>query len=143
MGIQGDVFETNYFEKESFDKNSIDILWCDFGVGSKIKHFISNMWQYIKPGGYFICHSTITNRRTRVWLDDIRNYKGKEFTGINNNEYYVEMSFLEPHKFFQNSITILQRRDKKKVSSSSSSSDSAIVDDDSSCGISSEEPIYS
>ena len=120
--IQGDAFQTN----QLFEPNSIDVLWCDFGVGSKIKQFISNMWECITPGGYFICHSTLTNRGTREWLDAIRDRKSKDFTGIGSDEY-VEMSFLEPHKFFQNSITILQKR---KINSSSDSS-------------AFEEPIYS
>ena len=129
--IQGDAFQTN----ELFEPKSIDVLWCDFGVGSKMKEFISNMWECIAPGGYFICHSTLTNQRTRKWLDAIRDRRGKEITGIDNDEY-VEISFLEPHKFFQNSITILQKR---KTTSSSDSSSSA----DDNEKIVFEEPIYS
>ncbi|KAL3802350.1 hypothetical protein HJC23_007175 [Cyclotella cryptica] len=105
--LQGDAFDalgTHFSEVES-----IDMLWCDFGVGSRMAEYASNVWKYIKPGGFLVCHSTLTNRRTREWLEGLRGRKGEKVTGIPSNEY-VELSLLEDHKRFQNSLTILQKR---------------------------------
>ena len=105
--LQGDAFDalgTHFSQNES-----IDLLWCDFGVGSRIAEYASNVWQYIKPGGFFLCHSTLTNARTREWLEAVRYKKSAEVTGIPPDEC-VEVSLLEHHKKYQNSITILQKR---------------------------------
>jgi len=101
--IKGDAFEM------SFDTNSIDILWCDFGVGSNIREFVSNAWGSIRLGGFLICHSTLTNSKTREWLEACRNREGEDVTGMPPEEY-VELSLLEPHKHYQNSISIFQKR---------------------------------
>jgi len=90
--LQGDAFDalgTHFSEVES-----IDMLWCDFGVGSRMAEYASNVWKYIKPGGFLVCHSTLTNRRTREWLEGLRCRKGAEVTGIPPDEY-VEISLLE------------------------------------------------
>ncbi|KAL7516364.1 hypothetical protein ACHAWX_001389 [Stephanocyclus meneghinianus] len=90
--LQGDAFDalvTHFSEVES-----IDMLWCDFGVGSRMAEYASNVWKYIKPGGFLVCHSTLTNRRTREWLEGLRWRKGAEVTGIPPDSY-VEMSLLE------------------------------------------------
>jgi predicted O-methyltransferase YrrM len=105
--LRGDAFDaldTHFSETES-----IDLLWCDFGVGSRMKEYAASVWKYIKPGGFLCCHSTLTNRRTREWLESIRQQAGEEYTGIPSGEY-VEVSLLEPHKRYQNSITVLQKR---------------------------------
>jgi len=88
---------------------SVDVLWCDFGVGSRMREFISSAWDCVRPGGFLLCHSTLTNENTRRWLEAVRERKPKEVTGIEPEEY-VELSLLEPHKRFQNSVSILQRR---------------------------------
>jgi predicted O-methyltransferase YrrM len=90
--LRGDAFEaldTHFSEVET-----IDLLWCDFGVGSRMKEYASNVWKYIKPGGFLLCHSTLTNRGTREWLEGLRARKGAEVTGIPPEEY-VELSLLE------------------------------------------------
>ena len=95
--LRGDAFDaldTHFSEAES-----IDLLWCDFGVGSRMKEYASNVWKYIKPGGFLLCHSTLTNRGTRKWLEGIRARKGAEVTGISANEY-VELSLLEGKNVF-------------------------------------------
>ena len=105
--LKGDAFDaldTHFSEVES-----IDLLWCDFGVGSRMKEYSSSGWKFIKPGGFLVCHSTLTNKRTREWLEGVRQGKGEDITGIPANEY-AELSFLEPHKRFQNSVSILQKR---------------------------------
>lgn len=105
--LRGDAFDaldTHFSETES-----IDLLWCDFGVGSRMKEYAGSVWKYIRPGGFLCCHSTLTNRRTREWLERIRQQADEEYTGIPSGEY-VEVSLLEPHKRYQNSITVLQKR---------------------------------
>ena len=101
--VQGDAFELQ------LDTNSVDVLWCDFGVGSRIKEFVVSAWGCIRPGGFLVCHSTLTNQNTREWLESIRAREGVEKTGI-APDAYVEVSLLEPLKRFQNSISILQKR---------------------------------
>lgn len=102
--LRGDAFDaldTHFSEVES-----IDLLWCDFGVGSKMKLYAGNVWKYVKPGGFLVCHSTLTNTHTREWLEGIRQGMGESVTGIPEGEY-TELSLLEPHKRFQNSITVM------------------------------------
>ena len=100
--LKGDAFDalnTHFFEDES-----IDLLWCDFGVGSRMREYASNVWKYIKPGGFLLCHSTITNRGTRQWLEGLRGREGTKVTGIDPDEY-VEISLLEGKS--QDAIKIL------------------------------------
>jgi Methyltransferase domain/2OG-Fe(II) oxygenase superfamily len=92
-----------------FDNESIDVLWCDFGVGARMKDFAASAWPSLRPGGFLLCHSTITNLHTRDWLEAIRGRQSCDITGIPPDEY-VEVSLLEPHKHYQNSISILQKR---------------------------------
>jgi len=103
FSVKGDIFKMN------FQSQAIDMLWCDFGVGSRMQEFLSKSWDAIRPGAFLICHSTVTNSHTREWLNAIRSRAGKDVTGINPDEY-VELSLLEEHKKYQNSITILQKR---------------------------------
>uniref|UniRef100_A0A7S3VH82 Fe2OG dioxygenase domain-containing protein n=1 Tax=Chaetoceros debilis TaxID=122233 RepID=A0A7S3VH82_9STRA len=105
--IKGDAYDMQ------FEPESIDLLWCDFGVGSRMKDFACSAWPSIRKGGFLVCHSTLTNRGTREWLEAVRNREGEDKTGIPVGEF-VEISFLEPQKHYQNSITILQRRRSQK-----------------------------
>ncbi|EEC46855.1 predicted protein [Phaeodactylum tricornutum CCAP 1055/1] len=93
------------------NSSSIDVLWCDFGVGARTKEFVEASWDSLRPGGFLLCHSTLTNRQTRSWLEAVRARQGADVTGLPPDEY-VEVSLLEPHKQYQNSITILQKRDR-------------------------------
>ena len=100
---QGDAFDMK------LPDSSVDVLWCDFGVGARMPEFISSAWDCISPGGFLLCHSTLTNENTRMWLEGIRNRAPKDVTGIEPGEY-TELSLLESHKRFQNSVSILQKR---------------------------------
>jgi predicted O-methyltransferase YrrM len=100
---RGDAFELK------LERESLDVVWCDFGVGSRMKDFCAAMWGSLRPGGFLLCHSTLTNQRTRDWLDAARSHGGVEATGIPAGDY-VEVSLLEPHKHYQNSISIFQKR---------------------------------
>ena len=110
LGLEGYM---QFFQGDAFDlelkPESIDILWCDFGVGSRMKDFCLTGWPSIRPGGFLLCHSTITNKGTRDWLEATRARKGQHVTGIPPDDY-VELSLLEPHKHYQNSISIFQKR---------------------------------
>jgi predicted O-methyltransferase YrrM len=99
----GDAFELE------LEPASVDLLWCDFGVGARMADFCSTAWKSLRPGGFLICHSTLTNRGTREWLEAVRARKDESMTGLPPDEY-VELSLLEPHKRYQNAISILQKR---------------------------------
>ena len=99
----GDAFDMN------LPDSKVDILWYDFGVGSRMKDFISSAWDCISPGGFLLCHSTLTNTNTRAWLEALRNGEPKEVTGIEPGEY-AELSVLENHKRFKNSVSIIQKK---------------------------------
>jgi len=101
--VRGDAFELE------LDDESVDLLWCDFGVGSRMPEFVSKAWSSIRPGGFLLCHSTLTNQRTREWLEAARARKGEAETGM-PADGYVEVSLLEPHKQYQNSVSIFQKR---------------------------------
>ncbi|KAL3771452.1 hypothetical protein ACHAW5_000107 [Stephanodiscus triporus] len=105
--LRGDAFDA--LDTHFSWIESVDMLWCDFGVGSRMTEYMSRVWRYIRPGGFLVCHSTLTNVRTRGWLEGVRRRGGVDETGIPAEEY-VELSLLEPHKRFQNSMTILQKR---------------------------------
>ena len=104
--LKGDAFDAL---DAHFETESLDLLWCDFGVGSRMAEYAGRAWRSIAPGGFLACHSTLTNARTRAWLEGIREGRGVEETGIPPDEC-AELSLLEPHKRFQNSVTILQKR---------------------------------
>lgn len=105
--IRADAFEIS----SSFEKESCDMLWCDFGVGSRIDEFVKSTWETIRPGGFLVLHSTLTNKRTRDWLECTREGKDESVTGLPLGEF-KEISLLEPIKHYQNSISIFQRRPK-------------------------------
>ncbi|GMH49645.1 hypothetical protein TrVE_jg5207 [Triparma verrucosa] len=99
----GDAFEAN------FEQESVDLLWCDFGVGARMVDFMKANWKSVRPGGYVVVHSSLTNKNTRMWVEMIRRGGGEAMTGVPEGTF-EHISLLEPHKRFQNSITILQRR---------------------------------
>jgi predicted O-methyltransferase YrrM len=88
---------------------SVDLLWCDFGPEYRMSDFCSSAWKCLRPGGYLICHSTLTHPGTRAWLEAVRQNKDQSITGLPSDEY-VELSLLEPQKSYQNAIAILQKR---------------------------------
>jgi hypothetical protein len=101
--VKGDAFDLD------LGVETVDVLWADFGVGAKCREFMLSAWSCIRPGGFLLCHSTLTNANTRQWLEGIRTRQPKEVTGIDPAEY-VELSLLEPHKRYQNSVSIIQKR---------------------------------
>ena len=56
------------------DELLLDMLWLDFGLGGgrRIEAFLDAWWPQLRPGGYLIMHSTLTNAVTRAWLEKQR-----------------------------------------------------------------------
>ena len=54
------------------DGGPVDMLWVDFGVGDRLDKFLRLYWPVVKPGGFVVVHSTVTNRATRAWLERVR-----------------------------------------------------------------------
>ena len=102
----GDAFDN----RSNVRKNSVDLLFADFGVGRRAQEFMRANWETIRPGGYVIIHSTLTNANTRSWVEALRKGAPAEETGIDQGEFEF-VSFFERHKRFQNSFTLLQKRE--------------------------------
>lgn len=93
---------------------SFDFVWLDGlldfappkkgDVAAGIDNFLSLLWPRLMPGALVLLHSTLTNAAVRGWLDKIG-----ERTGPWGRPGAV-LSLLEPHKKFQNSVTLLQFR---------------------------------
>ncbi|KAJ1457560.1 hypothetical protein M885DRAFT_515154 [Pelagophyceae sp. CCMP2097] len=101
--IKGDAFDLR------FEADAFDLFWLDFGVGDRVADFVRSVFPAIRAGGHLVCHSTVTNEVTREWLEAVRAGAREAVTGIPPGEVH-HISFLEPHKHFQNAVTILQRR---------------------------------
>lgn len=121
------------------DRGPVDMLWVDFGVGDRLDAFLRLYWPSVKPGGFVVVHSTVTNRATRAWLERVRRgefawlgetegtdardaardakRRKKDPKGSANassraraRDEVHHVSFLEPHKRYQNAFTVLQKR---------------------------------
>lgn len=89
-----------------------DFIWLDGlldfapprggDVGRGIDEFLSIVWPRLAPGGYVLLHSTLTNRAVRTWLEGVDAAPWGPPGQV--------LSLLEPHKRFQNSVSLLQRR---------------------------------
>ena len=129
VGDEKDVFLTVH-EADAFHPDlsatlapgvQFDFLWIDLGAANRIETFLQNFWFRVKPGGYVAVHSTLTNSLSREWLEKMRALArngGKNEDGTMGEYGVFEiMSFMEPHKLFQNSFTIFQRRDQHPIDS--------------------------
>lgn len=86
-----------------------DLLWIDLGAAHRIEAFMENWWPRVRPeGGHVIVHSTLTNALSRGWLEKMRDLSRSSEPSLYGK--FEIISFLEPHKMFQNSITIFQKR---------------------------------
>jgi predicted O-methyltransferase YrrM len=85
----------------------LDLLWFDFGAGGRLAQLLAAWWPRLALGGLLIVHSSLTNAMTRAWLETVR----KPAPGTEPPLGEVAcLSLLEPHKRYQNSCTILQKR---------------------------------
>lgn len=103
----------------------LDLLWLDFGAGTRLSSFLGAWWPRVAPGGFVVVHSTLTNALTRSWLESVRappgGGGGDEAAGAGAPATesaparsllgdIATLSLLEPHKRYQNSCTIIQKR---------------------------------
>lgn len=99
------------------DAGALDLIWLDFGigVGGRLDAFLSAWWPRLRPGGWLVVHSTLTNAMTRHWLEKMRARVGSAATGGEADAAlsgdFRELSFLEPHKRYQNSCSWFQKRE--------------------------------
>jgi hypothetical protein len=85
----------------------VDLAFLDFGQGDKVGAFVEELWPLVRPGGLVLVHSTLTNSITRGWLERMR-AASNDVTGPLSP--FVTLSLREPHKMFQNSFSIFQKR---------------------------------
>ena len=90
------------------------------GAGKHLDKFFNQWWPRLRTGGYMLVHSTLTNALTREWLERVRarDHRSRPQSGSEEGMRVMgagslNMSFLEPHKMFQNSFSIFQKREDK------------------------------
>lgn len=71
-------------------------------LGDGIDVFLSMVWPRVAPGGFVLLHSTLTNSTVRRWLQNVE--------GASWGPPGAVLSLLEPHKKFQNSVSLFQKR---------------------------------
>eukprot|EP00434_Breviolum_minutum_P032325 symbB.v1.2.028586.t1/scaffold3042.1/size64827/4 len=77
-------------------------------VAGSIDAFLSLLWPHLLPGALVLLHSTLTNSAVRGWLENVGERSPWGPPG-------AMLSLLEPHKKFQNSVTILQHRPEGRM----------------------------
>jgi predicted O-methyltransferase YrrM len=91
----------------------LDFVWFDCGAYEQYRAFLCEYWDLINPnGGLLILHSTLTNFQLRSIVVDL---KLKQATDHFNK--FEMLSLLEPHKWRQNSVTLIRMlpKDGEKV----------------------------
>jgi len=82
----------------------LDFVWFDCGAFKEYSDFLEEYWDLINPeGGLLLLHSTLTNALIQ---SVIRGLKLKQVTGHFNR--FEMLSLLEPHKWRQNSVTMIR-----------------------------------
>src|SRR5262245_52923884 len=82
----------------------LDFVWFDCGGYNEYRAFVEEYWGLVNPnGGLLILHSTLTNFQIRSIVSDL---KLKQATDHFNK--FEMMSLLEPHKWRQNSMTLIR-----------------------------------
>eukprot|EP00943_MAST-04B_sp_MAST-4B-sp1_P001148 g1148.t1 len=99
-----DFWDFELQDDQHDEDQKIELIWLDFAAGKKLSQVLNRWWHRLKNGGYILCHSTLTNSMTREWLEQMRSRE-------NNKWAYETISFLEPHKYFQNSFSMFQKRE--------------------------------
>ena len=93
-----------------------DFIWIDLSAAHLIDAFLKDgWWNRIRPGGFCAVHSTLTNELSRTWFEKMRRLarNGGRCDDGKMGEYglFDQISILEPHKNFQCSLSLFQRRD--------------------------------
>jgi len=101
--IRADALDPGFAPPEA-----LDLAWLDFGAGDRLDALLRDVvLPALRLGGLVCLHSTLTNQATRDWLEGLRRGSSHPLVADFGLEH---VSFLEPHKRFQNSITVLQKR---------------------------------
>jgi len=91
-----------------------DLLWIDLGAANRIEGFFEAWWPRVAVGGFVLVHSTLTNSLSRQWLERMRtlakNNGVDPVTKASPFGPFCSVSLLEPHKMFQNSFSLFQKR---------------------------------
>jgi predicted O-methyltransferase YrrM len=81
-----------------------DLVWFDCGSLDEYTDFLEEYWGLINPdGGFLVLHSTLTNLQIRYVVQGL---KLKQATEQFNR--FELLSLLEPHKWRQNSLTMIR-----------------------------------
>ena len=91
----------------------LDFVWFDCGAYEQYRAFLEEYWNLIEPnGGLLLLHSTLTNFQLRSIVLDL---KLKQATDHFNK--FEMLSLLEPHKWRQNSVTLIRMlpKDGEKI----------------------------
>jgi len=87
-----------------FDRQLLpfDFIWLDCGM---VDQFLAEYWELLNPeGGFLLIHSALNNPIKLRVLNKLRAEQGSPGTGA-----FEMVSLLEPHKWRQNSLTMLRR----------------------------------
>lgn len=83
----------------------LDFVWFDCGALKEYFMFFHHYWKFVNPkGGLLLMHSTLTNLEISTFIKSIK--LSQATTDFNNLEM---LSLLEPHKKFQNSVTLFRK----------------------------------
>ena len=86
---EADAYDAEQLQIDETDgSGSLDMVWLDFGIGhgaqgGRLDTFLSTWWPKLRPGGYLIVHSTLTNAVTRHWLEKMRSRVVSSNSGSN------------------------------------------------------------
>lgn len=87
------------------DDTPFDLVWMDAGAWHLYLAFFEEYWPLIDPaGGLWVVHSTQTNLAGAAFVTKLKLLQATE--GFNDLEI---LSLVEPHKFTQNSTTLIRR----------------------------------
>jgi hypothetical protein len=102
------------------------LIWIDLGAAHRLRALVDAFWARLEPeGGVMLVHSTLTNAAGRAWLDRMRAASARDGDAVDASDAgggggggapamrygrFEILSLLEPHKRFQNSVTMLRRR---------------------------------
>jgi hypothetical protein len=98
------LHDVDFWEFNLPEDNSLDFIWLDFAASNKLMKVFEKWWGRLEDGGFVLVHSTVTNRLTREWLEEMRSM------GNEGPFQFDQISFLEPLKMFQNSFSMFQKR---------------------------------
>lgn len=105
-----DYLEIHYEKFEGYTRkmnpkySPFDFVWFDCGGMVQYAMFLNEYWEHInKNGGQLLLHSTLTNMSVHNLIKGLKlNQATKDFHN------YELLSMLEPHKRYQNSVTMIR-----------------------------------